>query len=342
MGEGTEARSDPPRRTTKAEGRRRIVVIVGPTAGGKSALAVAVARALAGQIINADSMQVYRELNAGTAKPSAQQRAAVVHHLIDVVEPTEPFSVADWLTAAEALIEEMHDRGVLPIVAGGTNLYLNALLRGMFEGPAGDEAFRASLDAIDAATLHAQLTAIDPDAASRIFPNDRKRIVRALEVHHVTGQRISALQTQWEESKIQNPKSEIYHHDPIMVGLRWPVEVINRRINARVKAMFQPEDEGEDLISETRRLLEAGRLGPQAREAIGTKQVLEHLAGRCTAEAAMERVKIATRRFGKQQRTWLKRYRGVHWLAGAEKPPEAVAEAAIGLIRGALGRSGNT
>ena len=288
--------------------RKRIVVIVGPTAGGKTALAVAVAQRFGGEIISADSMQVYRHLDAGTAKPTEAERALVVHHLIDCVDPTERFSVADWLERAEALIGDMHGRGVLPVVVGGTNLYIKALLEGMFEGPPADDVFRAGLEGVDPADLHERLWAIDPEACQRIDPNDRKRLTRALEVHHLTGQPITELQKQWSDEH-----DRAYRYDPILIGLRWDVEAINRRINARAKAMFDPEA-GEDLVAETCRLLDAGLLGEQAREAIGTKQVLVHLDGRCTREEAMERVKIDSRRFAKAQRTWLKRYRGVHWL----------------------------
>lgn len=291
--------------------QRRIVVIVGPTAGGKSELAVAIARALGGEIINADSMQVYRELNVGTAKPTAEQRAAAMHHLIDCVDPTESWTVADWLDAAEHAIADIHDRDRLPIVVGGTNLYLKALLEGMFDGPPADEAFRASLADIPSHDLHARLAEADPESAERIHRNDHKRIVRALEVLHTTGKPMSEHQTQWDGGD--------YRHNPILIGLNWPTEAINRRINARVKAMFHPAacglaPETETLVEETRRLEAADRLGPQAREALGTKQVLDHLAGRLTLDECFERVKIDTRRFAKQQRTWLKRYLGVRWL----------------------------
>jgi tRNA dimethylallyltransferase len=273
---------------------------------------------------------VYRHLDAGTAKPTAQQRETVPHHLIDIVEPTEQFTVADWLAGAEALIAELHHRSRLPIVVGGTNLYLKALLEGMFEGPPADQAFRQSLAVESAADLHKRLTSVDPLVAGRIDRNDRKRIIRALEVHHLTGRPISALQTQW------GPGTEPYRHDPILLGLRWSTQEINRRINARVKQMFHPADGSQGLIEETRALLEAGRLGPQARQALGTRQVLEYLAGRCTEDEASERVKIETRRYAKAQRTWLKRYRGVHWLEAETMTPAALAAAACGIVEKSL------
>lgn len=340
------------------------LVILGPTAGGKSELAVALAEQFHGEIISADSMQVYRELNAGTAKPTAAQRARAPHHLIDIVEPTDPFSVAEWLERAEAILEDLRARGKLPIVVGGTNLYIKALLEGMFEGPGGDEKFRASLAGTPAPQLHDRLKNVDPPAADRIHPNDRKRITRALEVHHITGRPISEQQGQWNDSFSREPAASegsgtsgrdqkeslspepqplnpSYRHNPLLIGLSWPVPAINRRINARAKAMFHPPigdapEDREDLIDETRRLLDAGRLGPQARQAIGTKQVLAHLTGRDTAKEAMERVKIDTRRFAKNQRTWLKRYRNVHWIEAADMTPEKRTIAATDIVRSCI------
>jgi len=316
----------------------RIAVVVGPTAGGKSEVAVRLAEALDGEIINADSMQVYRRLEVGTAKPTVDQRARVPHHLVDVVEPTEPWTVADWLEAAEGAIAAIRGRGRLPIVVGGTNLYLKALLEGFFEGPPADPAFRATLAEVPAPRLHERLEEADPVAAARIDRRDHKRLVRALEVYHTTGQRISELQRQWEARREQP-----YRHRPVIVGLDWPRERINRRINARVKAMFEPTPSGsggsEDLIEETRRLEAAGLLGAQAREALGTKQVRAYLAGELTRAEAIERVKIETRRFAKQQRTWLKRYRGVHWLEAGRGDPDELAAAAIRIVAEATGRT---
>lgn len=326
-----------------AEPTRRIVVILGPTAGGKSDLAIAVARHFNGEIINADSMQVYRHLDAGTAKPTPQDRAGVPHHLVDVIEPTEPFTVADWLERAEILIEQIRGRGKLPIVVGGTNLYLKALLEGMFEGPPANPEFRAALAHVPPHELHARLQQVDPDAASRIHRNDHKRLVRALEVHHATGKPISEQQSQWSEPPVSREAQPSappgYKHNPILLGLHWSTEAINRRINARVKQMFHPPNpHTEDLITETRRLEAAGLLGAQAREAIGTKQVLAHLRGEYSADDAMEQVKIETRRFAKAQRTWLKRYRGVHWLNAEGSTPQELTREAVTLITAELHR----
>ena len=332
------------------------IVILGPTAGGKSALAVALAEAVVapqldgqrGQIIGADSMQVYRHMDAGTAKPAVELRSRVPHHLIDIVEPGDRFTVADWLARAGALIDNLRGRGVRPIVVGGTNLYIQALLQGLFEGPPADVAFRRNLETLDNDTLHTRLQEVDPAAADRIHVNDRKKTVRALEVYQVTGRPISDWQEQWstkprplvapsdrhEEGALPATR---YRHDPILIGLDWPVEQINRRINARVKAMFfAPAGPGESLPDVVRRLESAGLLGPpssQARQALGYKQVLDHLAGRCTLEEAFEQTKILTRRFAKAQRTWLKRFAGVHWLAVSPWNLDGLAAEALKFVK---------
>lgn len=308
--------------TDELQLKQRMIVVLGPTAGGKSALSVGLAKAFDGEVVNADSMQVYKYLDAGTAKPSEEEMRAVRHHLVDVVDPRESWTVHDWLREAEGAIEEIDGRGKRVIIAGGTNLYMKALLEGMFDGPGADEAYRKQLEAVESGELYEKLREVDPEAVERIFPNDRRRVIRALEVYHLTGKPISELQQQWAEKRERG-----YRYDPILIGLRWEVDKINRRINARVKGMFDPEV-GEGLIEETKRLEEAGLLGNQAREALGTKQVLLHLGGKMSADEARERVKIETRQFAKSQRTWMKRYRGVNWIeASAYEGAEMLGEA---------------
>ncbi len=292
--------------------------MLGPTAGGKSALAVALAERTGGEIVSADAFQVYRHLDAGTAKPTAEERARVPHHLIDCVEPMERFTVRDWLDRADAEVERLIAGGRPPVVVGGTNLYVRALLNGLMDGPDADHAFRASLDAVPDAELHARLRGCDPAAADRIAPADRQRTVRGLEVFHLTGRPLSEQQREWSAA-VEPP----YRHDPVLLGLRWEVPAINGRINARVKAMFE-----NGLVEETRRLEAAGLLGLQAREAIGTKQVLAELAkAKPDFDAAREQVKVKTRRFAKQQRTWLRRFAGVRWIEGGQEPDVLLAEA---------------
>ncbi|MBL1216487.1 MAG: tRNA (adenosine(37)-N6)-dimethylallyltransferase MiaA [Planctomycetes bacterium] len=309
-----------------------IVVIVGPTAGGKTDLSLRLAHDLplpvdsgrdatiSGEIVSADSMQVYRGMDIGTAKPTVAERGNVPHHLIDCVDPTEPFTVHDWVRQAEVTIARLREQQRWPIVVGGTNLYVKALLEGMFEGPQPDPVLRAELDDLSNDQLHARLRQVDPAAGERIHRNDRKRMVRAIEVHAQTGQPITELQQQWGDQGRMRP-------DAVLIGLDWPTEQINQRINARVRKMVE-----DGLFEEVRALQDGGLLGQQASEALGYKQVLAHLAGHCTLEEAIERIKIETRRFARKQRTWLKRFRVLTpslWLPASDLSPSELAGQAV-------------
>jgi tRNA dimethylallyltransferase len=233
-------------------------------------------------------------MDIGTAKPSLADRESVTHHLVDIVEPSEPFTASDWLAGATAVISDCRSRGVLPIVVGGTHLYIKLLLDGMFDGPGADEALRRTLRARGLPALREELSRVDPQAAERIHPHDQRRTIRALEVYRLTGKPISSQQRQWDAGREPG--------DYQLVILAWPTGAINRRINARVKQMF-----AQGLVEEVRELDSRGVLGAQAREALGYKQVLRHLRGSGTAEEAAEQVKVQTRRFAKNQRTWLRR-----------------------------------
>jgi len=298
-----------------------VIVIVGPTAAGKTELAIGLARALpgGGECVSADSMQVYRGMDLGTAKPTAEQRAAVPHHLLDLLDPAEEgFSVDVWLRLAEAVIAEVRGRGRWPIVVGGTNLYVKALLDGLLDGPGPDPALRARLAGEDPAALRARLERVDPAGAARIHPNDRKRTIRALEVHELTGRPLSARQVQWDRGAVRP--------DACLIGLEYPVEAINGRINARVRSMV-----AAGLVQEVRSL----RLGRQAAEALGYRQILDHLAGRTTLDEAVEQIKIRTRRYAKQQRTWLRRFRAyprATWIAAAELDTQQLVNTAVTAI----------
>lgn len=304
----------------------RIPVIAGPTAGGKTSLAIACAKLAEAEgrtshaaVISADAFQVYRGLDVASAKPSLEEREGVPHHLIDIVEPSEPFTVAQWLELATQKIDEIEQAGGgggWPIVVGGTHLYIKALIDGLFEGPPADEALREELRAMPAAERRAELERIDPAAAERIHPADERRTIRALEVYRLTGTPISEHQGQWDSNT--NPLADRL----LLVTLHWETQAINRRINARVKQMVE-----QGLVEETRRLLEAvgvGNLGPQAGQALGTKQVSAYLTGPSqsgfTLDDAIERTKIETRRFAKNQRTWLRRL-----AAGPGEKPRKLA-----------------
>lgn len=283
-----------------------LYLLIGCTAGGKSRVAFELARRVGGEIVSVDSMKIYRRMDIGTAKPSTEARAAVPHHMIDVVEPSESFSLARYLEGADAAIRGIHARGKPAIAVGGTMLYVQGLRTGVFEGPGGDPAFRRQLRERAARegvpALHEELRRIDPEAAGRIHPNDLRRIERALEIFHVTGRPISELQTQWTQ-----PESP---YDCRVVALRRPKEEANRRINARVKRMI---DEG--LFDEVRALLdEPAGIGDQAAQAVGYAELIEHFQGRLSLDDAIEQIKINSRRLGKHQRTWMRRMPGITWI----------------------------
>ena len=306
----------------------RIPVIVGPTAGGKTALAVEVAREFAsrglggGEVISADAFQVYRGMDIGTGKATPDEQQGVPHHMLDILEPDdpEPFTVARWLDLAARAIVDIRRRGNVPIVVGGTHLYIKSFMEGMFEGPGADEELRDQLRALPPETLRAELERIDPAAAARIHANDERRTIRAIEVFRLTGVPISEHQAQWD-------REASLRADAFLVGLDWPVEQINPRINARVRQMM-----AAGFVDEVGGLLAPGRLGPQAREALGYKQLAAWIeAGGSPGglEETVERIKVETRRFAKSQRTWLRRLRplpGSIWLKPSESTSPAMAQ----------------
>lgn len=286
----------------------RVIVILGPTAGGKSDLAMELARRLGGEIVSADSMQVYRGMNIGTAKPSEAERAEIPHHGLDLVDATEEgFTVARWLRVADDAVADIGARGRVPIVVGGTNLYIRAFLEGLDAAPAADAAFRAALEAVPSAELHARLAESDPTAAARLHPNDRRRIVRALEIARATGATATERRTAWSDAGIRPRRGDLF-----TVILDWPVDIINRRINARVRTMFEA-----GFAAEVGRLVSEGGLCAQARAACGYEELIAAIgdgsrAARSTAlDDAAEQTKIRSRRLAKQQRTWLKRFRAL-------------------------------
>ena len=298
-----------------------ITVILGVTSAGKSAVAMALARSIGrAEILSVDSMQVYRRMDIGTAKPTKLEQAAVRHHVIDVVEPSETFSAARYVELAEAAIADMTARGVATLAVGGTSLYLKALAEGLFEGPPADPAIRLELatraEREGSAALHGELARVDAESASRIHPNDLRRIVRALEVFRLTGQPISALQQQFGRLR------EDYRFS--FIGLRRTLEQESSRINDRVRTMVQA-----GLIEETRRLLaEPAGLSRQARQALGYAQMIDFIEGRISLTRAVEQIKVATRHFAKHQRTWFRRFPGVCWLEMEEttKPSDAAEQ----------------
>ncbi|HEY3241857.1 MAG TPA: tRNA (adenosine(37)-N6)-dimethylallyltransferase MiaA [Phycisphaerae bacterium] len=286
-----------------------ITFLFGCTGCGKAAVGLEAARRCGAEIISVDSMKIYRGMDVGTAKPSSAVRAQVPHHLIDIVDPWEEFSVAQYVAAADAALEDIRARGRTALAVGGTPLYIKAFTEGLFEGPSADPIIRARLQARAAAegteALHQELAQIDAPAAERIHPHDLRRIVRALEVYELTGTPISVLQTQWEALASGGRRYRCR-----FIGLRRELDDQNQRTNARVRRMIE-----HGLLDEVRRLTHVPRpLSRAARQAVGYAEILEHFAGRCSLDEAIERIKINTRQLAKSQRTWFKRFRTVRWI----------------------------
>jgi tRNA dimethylallyltransferase len=285
--------------------KKNKILILGVTAGGKGKLAFELAKKLDAEIISIDSMKVYRRMDIGTAKPSKEFRSQIKHHLIDVVEPSEPFSVDTFLNLTDQAVKDIESKGKPVVAVGGTAMYIKALLYGLFEGPGTDENIRAKLkEQIASAGLeemHKKLTVIDPEAASRIHQNDEKRIIRALEVYELTGKPISSFQNQFSSQ----PKDDWF-----VIGLQRDKEDASHRINTRIKKMVEIGlvDEVKSLLSEEK------PLSMQARCAIGYAEIINYLEGKDTLEKSIEQIKINTRRFAKAQRTWFKTFRFVNWL----------------------------
>lgn len=294
----------------------RLVAIVGPTGSGKSALGLDLALARGGEIVSCDSLQVYRGLDIGSAKPTPEERARVHHHLVDIRDPDEEFSAADYARLARAAVEDVRDRGRLPILVGGTGLYLRALLVGLFEGPSRDPALRERLEAMadrfGDARVHRLLRRVDPEAAARIHPRDRLRIVRALEVFRSTGRPISAQQ--------QEGLAPLAGFDTLIVGLDPPRPELRARMEQRTRAML---DQG--LVDEVRGLLARGysaELRPL--QAIGYRQALALVGGRLSAEQALRAIVTESMQYAKRQRTWFRHQARVRWFETAEGARAAI------------------
>ena len=305
--------------------RQRLWFLVGPTASGKSAVGLVLAERVGAEILSLDSMAVYRGMDIGTAKPSADDRARVPHHLLDLVDPCEAFSTGRYVAAAEAAIADVAGRGRLPLFVGGTALYLKALTEGFFNGPAADWELRDRLKAEAAErgvpALHARLQAVDPRAAARIHPNDLRRIVRALEVHETTGQPISEQQTQFGSP---SPR-----YGCLLAGIRRDRRELYERINRRVDAMFEA-----GLMEEVAALLREPRgISHAASQFVGYREAIACLRGELTLEEATELVKTRTRQFAKRQLTWSRRFPQIRWVdAQPDSSTEALAEHAAAAL----------
>ncbi len=281
------------------------IVILGPTAVGKTEVSILLAEKLGAEIISADAFQVYRGMDIATAKPSLSQRERASHHLIDILDLDQSYSASDFRQRALLLISEIKERGKVPLIVGGSGLYLKALVDGFFEAPPADPAYRKTLlrrEEEDPGSLYRDLQSHDPVAARRIYPRDRKRIVRALEVFHLTGRPISGFQTQWKKGAAGA--------DFFLVGLSRKREDLYARINLRVRRMFE-----DGLEEETASLLERGASSnPVAWQALGYREVAGYLRGDYSPAEAEERLCRNSRHYARRQLTWWRRDERIKWV----------------------------
>ena len=298
----------------------KVIAVVGPTASGKSALALALAQHFGGEIVSCDSMQIYRHMDIGTAKASEEERSLVPHHLIDVAEPSENWSLAEFAAAAHEAVLQVAQKGKLPILCGGTGLYLDNILFDtvLSEAPA-DSAYRDSLSAKSNEELHAMLAAVDAPSAEANHPNNRRRVIRALEIYHTTGK----TKTEWDrDSRVKTPR-----YDATVIGLRASDrELLYRRIEERVDQMVEM-----GLCEEVARV--APHMGATASQAIGYKEILWGLRGEMEMAQAVEKLKIATRRYAKRQLTWFGANPDVRWIEIDGKGREEIVKECLAILQ---------
>ena len=307
--------------------KKRVLAVVGPTAGGKSALAIELAQRLNGEIICCDSMQIYKQMNIGTAKPNSEELSQVKHHLFDFADPMQSFSCADYIPLAEQVVEDIIKRGKLPIFCGGTGLYLDRFLSGAeFEETEIDENFRREMEEYASKfgneALHQKLREIDPISADEIHCNNVKRVIRALEIYKTSGKTKSELD---KESQKIEPK-----YDSIQIGIKYEDrELLYSRINRRVDLMME-----SGLLSETKDLLDAGvfEKNSTAAQAIGYKELLGFFKGEKMLQEAVDELKMATRRYAKRQMTWFNSHGDVQWVVADNKELCELADIAQSII----------
>jgi len=286
--------------------KNTVLFIVGPTAVGKTEYAIETALACNGEIVSADSMQLYKYMDIGSAKPTLEERAIVPHYLVDEIDPGTPFSAAQYQKLAKSYISMIFDKGKVPIVSGGTGLYVNSLIYEMdFSARPAEKGFREQLE-LEAKTLgtlhlHEKLRLADPEAAARIHPNNIKKIIRAIEITHVSGDGAKSFEKSFQPVK---------DYDVVMIGLTRDREELYRRINERTDLLF-----AMGLVDEVRRLLSDGLLKTDiAMQGIGYKEIIDHLNGSCTLDEAIETVKRSSRNYAKRQLTWFRRFDAIEWF----------------------------
>ncbi len=303
--------------------KKRVIVISGPTATGKTALSVALAKAIGGEVVSADSMQIYRRMDIGTAKVSPEEARGVPHHMVDVADPDEDFSVSRWVDMAAAACEDIFARGKVPIIAGGTGLYIDSLLSGrdFAAAPAEDRELREKLcceyDAIGGEAFREKLREIDPERAEKLHAADKKRLTRAMEVYLLSGETITAhdRRTQALPPRYESLRFALTYENR---------DTLYRRIDRRVDIMVEA-----GLFEEVEELLKSGlRPGSTAMQAIGYKEPAAFFAGQLSRQEAIDKIKQESRRYAKRQLTWLRRDKGLHWIYrdGKAHSPEHIGE----------------
>ena len=288
----------------------KIICVVGPTASGKTGYAIALAKKMNGEVVSCDSMQIYQQMTIGTAKPTKEEMQGIPHHMMDFVSPMTNYSVAEFVTDAKRSIDDILARGKVPILCGGTGLYIDSLLGGIcFDDDVCDDAYRQELKTMAQQqgneAVHALLKAADPKAAEEIHPNNVKRVIRTLEIIRTTGK----TKEEYDRDSRRDPC-----YDAIIYGMEWKREELYRRIDLRVDKMIE-----QGLVQEVETLLKRGI--PQdstAMQAIGYKEMIAYLQGECTLDEAIEIIKRETRRYAKRQLTWFRRNKDIIWVAKAD------------------------
>ena len=284
----------------------KIIAVAGPTASGKTALSVKIAKELGGEIVSCDSMQIYKGMDIGTAKPSLEERCGVPHHMIDIISPDEKYNVVSYKRDAEAAIDDILKRGRAPVLAGGTGLYMDSVLNNTaFSENSSFSVARERLEKLfeekGREYIFEMLEKIDPEAAEKIHPNNTRRVIRALEIYETTGKTLT-------QANIESKRPEKY--ESLVIGLMWDRETLYERINERVERMM-----AEGLLKEVETLRKKGMKAEYtSMQAIGYKELFEYFEGNCTLEEAKEKIKQESRRYAKRQMTWLKRNKKINWL----------------------------
>ena len=289
----------------------KVIVIVGPTASGKTALSIELAKKINGEIISCDSMQIYKDMDIGSAKPTKEEMQGIKHYLIDFVEPTQRYSVAEYKKAAEKSIEEILEKGKVPIIVGGTGLYADSLIYGIdYSEIEYDEDYRNKLEKQaetdeGLANLYEQAYKIDSEAIKKISPNDKKRILRILEIYHSTGKNKTEIEAESRKNGVK--------YDYKVYGINMDRDILYNRINKRVDLMIQ-----DGLIQEVEDIIGKYEQFPTAMQAIGYKEVVEYIDGKLSKEEMIEKIKKETRHYAKRQLTWFRKNKNIIWLNGLD------------------------